>query len=271
MAANASSGDALFRALVEPAAPKTAEARLRRYIVEHGLGPGDRLPSEAELATALGSSRVVVREALRALEAVGLLESRAGSGWYLLGFDVGIAARTLARSLAFHPNILLDLLAVRRSMEGDLVEEIADTLTERDLDTLDELADRMRWRASRGEPYPAEDAEFHRRLVAASGNLVALALIDLYFGVITVLYQHGFPGPSAAALPVVAQGHAEIVAALRRGDSKAAAHALRTSHNDEARQRLTAWRDAHPAPADANGLHPIQAAIQSALLWPGLR
>src|SRR5215831_3488571 len=106
MTANASSGDALFRALVEPAAPKTAEARLRRYIVEHGLGPGDRLPSEAALATALGNSRVVVREALRALEAVGLLESRAGSGWYLLAFDVGSAARTLARSLAAHTNIL---------------------------------------------------------------------------------------------------------------------------------------------------------------------
>ena len=103
---------------------ETAEARLRRYIVEHGLAPVTE-PSEAELATALGSSRVVVREALRALEAVGLLESRAGSGWYLLGFDVSIAARTFARSLAFHPNILLDLLAVRRSMEADLSRKSA--------------------------------------------------------------------------------------------------------------------------------------------------
>ena len=160
MTAIESTGDALFRALTEPGAPKTAEVRLRRYIVEHGLGPGDRLPSEAELAAALGSSRVAVREALRALEAVGLLESRAGSGWYLLGFDVSIAARTFARSLAFHPNILLDLLAVRRSMEADLIAEICDRLSAQDLATLEEVVDRMRLPASRGEPFPAEDAEF---------------------------------------------------------------------------------------------------------------
>ena len=102
--------------------------------------------------------------------------------------------------------------------------------------TLEALVDRMRWRASRGEPFPAEDAEFHRRLVAGSGNLVALALIDLYFGVIEVLYQHGFPGPAVTDLPAVAEGHAEIVAALRRGDGHAASHALRTAHNDESRR-----------------------------------
>ena len=85
-------------------------------------------------------------------------------------------------------------------------------------------------------------------------------MIDLYFGVIEVLYQHGFPGPAATDLPAVANGHAEIVAALRRGDGQAASHALRTAHNDESRRRFTAWRDAHPAPANANGLHPAQAA-----------
>ncbi len=74
-------GAALLAALRRPATPETAEAQVRRYIVQRGLAPGDRLPSEAELATALGSSRLVVREALRALEAVGLLGSRAGSGW----------------------------------------------------------------------------------------------------------------------------------------------------------------------------------------------
>lgn len=265
-----SRGDALFRALAGPTGPETAEAQVRRYIVTHGLQPGDRLPSEAELVGALGSSRVVVREALRALEAVGLLESRVGSGWYVRGFDVSVAAQTLARSLAFYPNILLDLLAVRGAMEADLIVRVADTLTAPDHAMLAELADRMRWRAARGERFPAEDAEFHRRLVAASGNQVALALVDLYFGVIEVLYQHNFPGPDPDDLAVVADGHAEIVVALARGDGRAASDALRASH-DESQRRFTAWHTAHPTPLTASGIHPVQAAIQAALLWPGLR
>ncbi|MGH3449593.1 MAG: FadR/GntR family transcriptional regulator, partial [Haloechinothrix sp.] len=61
----------------------TAEARIRRYIVESALQPGDRLPSEAELAATLGSSRVVIREALGMLEALGVLEARVGSGWFV--------------------------------------------------------------------------------------------------------------------------------------------------------------------------------------------
>ena len=70
------SGEALWRALPQPRLPEPVEARLRRYIVEHALRPGDRLPSGAQFATALGSSRLMVWEALRSLGALGLVEAR---------------------------------------------------------------------------------------------------------------------------------------------------------------------------------------------------
>src|SRR6185295_14623991 len=79
-----------------PDPDEEVEARVRRYIVEHGLRPGDRLPTEAEWASSLGTSRVVVREALRGLEAIGVIEARAGSGRYLRGFDLATAARAFA-------------------------------------------------------------------------------------------------------------------------------------------------------------------------------
>lgn len=240
---------------------------MRRYIVEGGLVPGDRLPSEAELT---GSSRVVVREALRSLEAVGVLESRAGSGWYVRGFDAGTAARTFARSLAFYPNVMLDLLTVRRATEADLYESIAGHLAEADLAALDELVDRMRWRAARGTHAPAEDAAFHRRLAAASGNFVALALVDLYWGVMEMLYQRGLPPPAPETLPAVAESHADIVAALRDGDGAAAARALRASH-DEGQRRFTAWRDTLALRSDGDANDPMDAAVLAAMLWPGMR
>src|SRR6266508_3457568 len=113
--------EAIFRSLIRPGGPEGLQTQIRRYIVERGLGPGDRLPSEGDLATALGNSRLIIREALRALEAVGLIESRPGSGWYVRAFDVAAASRIFAQSLAFHHRALFDLLAVRRAAESDLV------------------------------------------------------------------------------------------------------------------------------------------------------
>jgi DNA-binding FadR family transcriptional regulator len=266
------SGDALFRALTRPEQAANAEARLRQYIVEHGLRPGAVLPSEAELTSVLGSSRVTVREALRSLAGVGLLESRSGSGWYVRAFDVATAASTFARSLAFHPAALLDLLLVRRATEVDLVCGLAGQLSPQDLTILEDLVDRMRWRAGRGEMFAREDGEFHRRLVAASGNLVALALLDLYWGVMEALYERGFPGAPADQLARIADNHGRIVAALRRNDA-AEAGAVTRSHHDEAEQRCRAWLAEHQPGNEVgeDGKPPLESAVMAALLWPGPR
>jgi DNA-binding FadR family transcriptional regulator len=249
----------------EPAGLQTA---IRRYIVEHGLQPGDRLPSESELAASLGNSRLIVREALRALDAVGVLESRAGSGWFVRPFDVAAAARIFAQSLAFHHRALLDLLAVRRAAESRLVETLAGVLSEGDLATLDELADRMKWRASRGEVFAAEDAEFHRRLLAGTGNLVALALADLYLNVVREMYQRGLPRPDEEELPAAAAAHGEIVAALRRGDGIEAARVMDT-HHDLSEKRIRAWMAGQEGGEDSAGTGAVRDAVQAALLWPG--
>ncbi len=259
---------ALLAALRRPVGPETVEAQVRRYIVEHGLGPGDRLPSEAELAAALGSSRLVVREALRALEAVGVLGSRAGSGWFVRPFNVASAARALAHSLAFHPSALLDLLVVRRAAEGELIVGIAGKLAPSDLAALDELVDRMRWRASRGEVFHAEDSAFHRHLLACSGNQVALALVDLYLGLMEEMYQRGLAKPPMDDLPRIAEAHAAILAALRDGDGPAASQLMR-DHHASAQERIVAWLAAQAAQPAGSSPSGYQAAVHAALLWPG--
>jgi len=259
--------EAIFRSLSRPGAPEGLQTQLRRYIVERGLRPGDRLPSEGDLATALGNSRLIIREALRALEAVGLVESRPGSGWYVRAFDVGAASRIFAQSLAFHHRALFDLLAVRRAAESDLVGSLAGRLSERDLSVLADLAARMKWRAGRGEVFPVEDGEFHRRLLAHAGNMVALALVDLYMGVVQEMYEHGLPKPDADELPRAAQAHADVVDALRRSDAPLAAQVMR-AHHDLSAQRIGAWAAQHADPS-SEGASAVRSAVQAALLWPG--
>ena len=260
-----SNGEAIFRSLVRPGPPESLEAQIRAFIVERGLQPGGRLPSEGELASALGNSRLMVREALRALEAVGVIESRPGSGWYVRAFDVGAAARVFAQSLAFHHRALLDLLVVRRAAEGELVGSLAGRLSEPDLAVLEDLAARMNWRASRGEVFAQEDGEFHRRLLAHSGNMVALALVDMYMGLVQTMYEHGLPKPDAEEMPRAAAAHGEIVDALRRGDGEAARRVMR-AHHDLSETRISAWVLAQEDGVGAPGATDLRAALSAALL-----
>jgi DNA-binding FadR family transcriptional regulator len=215
--------------------------QLRLYLVRHRLRPGDRLPSEGELAREIGTSRVTVRQGLGALELLGLLDSRAGSGWYVRTFDVSHATRVFAFSLAYHSTALLDLLDARRALESEMLTRVAGRLTEAQLGVLDELADRMRWRAARGQLFTIEDAQFHRAIAAASGNQVARALVDLYWSVLGAMYEHGFPGPAVPELAAAAESHVQLLTALRRGDGATAGVLLREKHSD-LEFRLRAWQ-----------------------------
>lgn len=259
-----SPAEELFRSLGRPTVvEEPPKARLQRYIVEHGLRPGDRLPGEHHLAATLGGGRIVIRKALHALEALGLLESRAGSGWYLRAFDVSHASRTLAHSFAFHPSAVLDLLAVWRPAEAELALSLSERLEARDIDALARLAQRMRRRAARGEPFSAEDADFHRRMIAATGNLFALALVDLYWNVKQRLYESGFPRHRATDAPAIAQAHVLLVEALRTGDGERVSRLLREHHEDTDR-RFAAWIAEH-------GDDPVvdtAGAVRAALLRP---
>jgi len=260
-----------FRQAGRTALHEDVQDQLRRHIAERGLRPGDRLPTEAELASAVGTSRVVVREALRSLEAVGLVGSRGGSGRYLRPFDASTAARNFALSLALHPTALVDLLTVRRAVETEVAVAAAERMTEADLAALDALVEQMRLRVARGEAkIGAEDAAFHRRIVAASGNLIALALVELFWNVMQTLYARGFPRAAASDLPAVIDTHAEIVAALRRGDGPEASRLLRGPHHTEIERRFAAWPAAHAAGSTPDGVGDVRAAVQAALLWPGI-
>lgn len=258
------SGAQAFDLLVTPQGQEPVEARLRRFIADQGLQPGDKLPSEGELTAVLGGSRIVARKALHALEALGVLEAKVGLGWYVRAFDVSTAASIFARSLTYHPRVLLDLLVVWSAVEADIVPTLVEKLTPRDFEVLGELADRMVWRASRNEPFFYEDGEFHRRLIAVSGNLVALALVDLFWGVKETLYASGFPRPQGTA-DVVARSHGEILEALRAGDGEAAGRRV-AEHHSHARKFLTEAFANEQADPGTTGGQPFEALIQLALL-----
>jgi DNA-binding FadR family transcriptional regulator len=156
--------------------------KLKEMIVSGQLRPGDRLPREADLATDLGLSRSSLREAVRALSLVRILDVRQGDGTYVSS----LAADTLLEALSFivefhHDASVLELLEVRRILEPAASAQAATRITEDALAELEDIQGRSNVDSS-VEDLVKNDLEFHRAIAVASGNSVLASLIESLSG-----------------------------------------------------------------------------------------
>ncbi len=156
--------------------------KLRDMIVSGRLKPGDRLPREADLATSLGLSRSSLREAVRALSLVRILDVRQGDGTYVSS----LAADSLLDALSFivefhHDASVLELLEVRRILEPAASARAAVLIDDASLASLEEILDRST-PDSAVEELVRNDVEFHRAIAVASGNTVLASLIESLSG-----------------------------------------------------------------------------------------
>ncbi|NYI03645.1 FadR/GntR family transcriptional regulator [Allostreptomyces psammosilenae] len=152
--------------------------RIRQMIIDGTLRPGDRLPRESDLAERLGLSRSSLREAVRALSLVHVLDVRHGDGTYVSSLDPGLLADAMGFVVDLHrDDTVLHFLEVRRILEPAATAMAATTMSDADAAGLGELLDTL-------GPEPTVDAlvacdlEFHRRIAAGSGNPVLCSLID---------------------------------------------------------------------------------------------
>jgi GntR family transcriptional repressor for pyruvate dehydrogenase complex len=152
--------------------------KLRAMIVSGELRPGDRLPREADLATTLGLSRNSLREAVRALSLVRILDVRQGDGTYVSS----LAADSLLEALNFivefhHDASVLELLEVRRILEPAASARAAVLITAPTIDQVAEILGRAN-ADSPVEDLVKADVEFHRAIALAAGNSVLASLIE---------------------------------------------------------------------------------------------
>src|SRR5579875_1641754 len=143
--------------------------RLRRHIDVEGLRPGDRLLSEREMAERLGVSRTSVRQALTALEVMGLVEIRHGDGVFLT-HPPEVVLPPLATALADEHEQLPAVMEVRQAIEAQTARLAARRRTAEDLETLEGALDRMARAIEAGEDPADADSDFHDGIVAAARN-----------------------------------------------------------------------------------------------------
>ncbi|BBJ43972.1 GntR family transcriptional regulator [Streptomyces antimycoticus] len=210
------------------AATDGAADGLRAMIAKGELAPGQRLPAEPELCARLGVSRGSLREAVRSLAALGMLESRHGAGTFVSALRPGQMLAGFAATVDVLPlDGLLELFDVRRPLEAQAAALAAARADEQVLARLREVQKRLATSEDEAERH-ALDREFHSTLCQAGGNEALAALAD-------VLRARGshysiYGAPEAETIRLASDlGHEALINAVAARDPAAAAAAA-SSH-----------------------------------------
>lgn len=157
--------------------------QIEQLILRGILRPGERLPSERDMAEKMGVSRPSLRDAIADLAERGLLTSRAGSGVFVAEVLGSAFSPALIQLFATHDEAVSDYLGFRRDMEGLAAERAAKLGSETDLQVIDTIFRKMEVAHQKRDPSDeAElDAEFHMAIIEASHNVIMLHMLRSIF------------------------------------------------------------------------------------------
>jgi GntR family transcriptional repressor for pyruvate dehydrogenase complex len=192
--------------------------RLREMIRSGAVSPGDRLPREPDLAEELGVSRNSLREAVRALSLLRILDVRQGDGTYVTELAADTLLAALSVVIDFHGDAtVLEVVEVRRILEPAATALAATRIDDATLAELEQLLERTT-SSSSVEELVEVDVEFHRQIAAVGGNAALAAVLESLSGptqrlrVWRGIEQDGAIGRTIAE-------HRAIVDALHRHDA----------------------------------------------------
>ncbi|MCE2524054.1 MAG: FadR family transcriptional regulator [Rhodobacteraceae bacterium] len=226
--------------------PVRVADKIKQWVVERDLKQGDRLPNEAEMIKLFAVSKGTVREAMRILEAQGLIATRTGPGGgsFIDKVSAERAASLLANYFYFQDLSISDIYQMRKTLEPELAASLAGNLTETQLDELQFLAERHPEPASS----PEEEKElhvsslaFHARLSDFAGNRLVGFVIGFMARILTDLtvYRRLYEPPNVELWQRGRDHQMELVLALRDGDADRA-RAIMASHMNGAERIMIA-------------------------------
>ncbi len=220
MIATASPAVVKFEAIPRNKVYQEVAKRLERHITDE-LKPGDLLPPERELVRMLGVSRGSVRDAIRTLEMMGLLEPRQGIGTVVCS---SAAANPLATALLEKRKLVAELLDVRKMIEPPLAGRASRHASAVELAEMEQILRRQAVKIHRGELAIEEDSEFHYAIALAADNSVVLKVVDILMDLLRETRERSLQVEGRQARSLA--GHRRILSALKRGDPAAAEAAM---------------------------------------------
>ena len=198
--------------------------RIRTLILDGTFPQGRPLPSERVLTERFGVSRGSIRDALRMLETIGLIETQHGRGTFPRELTVDRLVAPLASMMTYQHDLQEELLDVRRMFEPAVARVAATRATDEDFADLQRILDAQQRKLRKGQSAIVDDTAFHAALARSTRNRVVVSLMATLNNLLMesrklTLKQKGRPAKSI-------EGHEAVVAALRRRDAEGAAQAM---------------------------------------------
>jgi len=203
--------------------------QIERLILKK-LQPGDKLPSERELAELLRVSRSSIRDAIRSLELMGMVEPRQGAGTIVREISTDSVANPLANVLKHKGELIQELLDFRMMLEPQLAARAATRVSDDDVSEMEEILNRQERKLRAGESTIPEDSEFHYAIALASGNSVVLKVLDTLMDLLRDSRERSLQVEGRQQKSVA--GHRRVLAAIKRHDSEGAKVAMRRHIED---------------------------------------
>ena len=203
--------------------------QIELLILDGVLRDGDRLPGERDLAQDLDVSRPILREALKELEARGLLVSHHGGGTYVADIIGQVFSKPIAELISRHARATRDYLEYRRELEGLTAELAARRATDTDRALLTRIIDDMKRAHEGGNPEEelAADVEFHNAIGEAAHNIILLHTMRACYRLLSegIFFNRKAVFALANARERLLEQHVAIHAAILAGDGEAAKRA----------------------------------------------
>ena len=218
--------------------------KIKEMILLGELGPGDRLPPEKELSERLGLSRSSMREAVKALEVIRVLDVRRGDGTYVTSLEPRLLLEAMTFVIDLHDDSsILELLAVRRIIESAAAAMAARLITDEGIEDLRKQIASVDVSTS-VEGLVAHDLEFHGAIVAAAGNSYMATLTESLSGrTARARIWRGLTQENSVSRTLAE--HEAIVDAIASHDAQLA-ESLTVVHISGVEQWLRTWVEKQP-------------------------
>lgn len=229
-----------FEPISKPSIVIELTKRLMDYIFSGKIQPGQKLPAERQLSEALGVGRSAIREAIKALAVLGILEVKQGYGTYLKRLDSSLLTQTIEWSLLLGEKQAMDLVEARKLIEIDIARLAAQRWEPAELEQLRSILERMK--DADADQFVEADIQFHLKLAEMSKNSVLRNILSSVRSLLRTWIKFVIDRAGETAFSY--QDHHRIFEAVAERDPDKAAEAMALHMEDATRRLVEVIREA---------------------------
>ncbi|KJS50549.1 FadR/GntR family transcriptional regulator [Desulfosporosinus sp. BICA1-9] len=205
--------------------------QLTNLINNGSLKPGDRLPTERELAVELNVSRTAIREALRSLEIMGFIESKVGDGTYIKEITLSNVIDPFSSILFQDKKLMVELIEVRLLLETEIAKLAARRINADKAADIEKSLDLMKKEIDEGGIGIKGDNQFHNALATAAENIAMSKILNMCGDLLNSTREAALINMKDTRIGL--KHHREIFEAVKAGDEEKAAELMK-KHLEEA-------------------------------------